>query len=55
MPGAFCVGDRVIVLPPFSLGGLDGVYTVAEVTEDGAIFVSEVEGGFDPVYLEKAE
>lgn len=45
-------GDIVRILPPFGLS-LQGAYRVASVDADGVVFLDGVEGGFDPVYLEK--
>ena len=45
-------GDKVRVLHPFG-ETYAGQYVIAAVDTDGTCFLEGVEGGFDPIYLEK--
>lgn len=44
------IGDTVRILHPFA-ESFPGEYVV-ERLEDGVVFVTGIEGGFDPIYLE---
>ena len=53
----FHVGDGVCVLPPFA-DSFPGVYTVTEIVNnpDGTVvYILGDAGGFDAIYLERAE
>jgi hypothetical protein len=46
------VGDVVRVLHPFG-ETYTGEYVITNIDENGGVFLGGIEGGFDPIYLEK--
>lgn len=46
------VGDVVRVLHPFG-DTYTGEYVVSSVNADGVVFLEGIDGGFDPMYLER--
>lgn len=47
----FVIGDTVRILPPFG-ETYTGEYKIIDIDENGVVFLENVEGAFDPIYLE---